>query len=85
VYRHIKEYTIPQYGDMAGSEQINEFTVEDCFKNMMRYINRRNSNTRGNKEKLRDIIKIAHYANFAYDKLSRELGEDIYPDASVET
>lgn len=46
---------------------------------MGRYFNRRKSMTRGPKEKLRDAIKIAHYASFIYDKLKAELKEgDVY-------
>ena len=34
---------------------------------------------RGTKEQLRDLLKVAHYAQFAYDKLRAELGEsDVY-------
>jgi|GEM_PF-3274744 len=42
---------------------------------MLRYVNRRKTNLRGNRERLRDLIKIAHYASFAYDKLRAELQE----------
>ena len=76
---HIIDYTLPQYGNEGGNEQADGFTVEDCYTNMLRYINRRKSMTRGPKEKLRDVIKIAHYANFIYDKLKEELAEtDVY-------
>jgi len=75
VREHIVQYTLPQYGSADGTEQIDAFTMEDCFLNMMRYINRRHSCVRGNKERLRDIIKIAHYASFIYDKLKAELRE----------
>jgi hypothetical protein len=76
---HISDYTLPQYGNQEGNEQVDTFSIEDCFKNMERYFNRRNSMTRGPKEKLRDVIKIAHYANFIYDKLKIELKEeDVY-------
>ena len=79
VYNHIKEYTLEQYGSDEGTEQVDSFTIEDCWKNMQRYYNRRKSNTRGNKEKLRDVIKVAHYAQFIYDKLKKELKEeDVY-------
>lgn len=79
VMRHIEQYTMAQYGNKEGNEQVDSFSVEDCFKSMERYFNRRNANVRGNKEKLRDLIKIAHYAQLAYDKLRRELDErDVY-------
>lgn len=78
--RHIDTYTREQYANPGGQEQIESFTVEDCWKNMERYFNRRHANTRGNVEKLRDLIKVAHYAQICYDKLKAELGEtDVYP------
>ena len=76
---HIVKYTEEQYGNPEGNEQVDSFTIEDCWQNMQRYYNRRKSNTRGNKEKLRDLIKVAHYAQLTYDKLKKELGEgDVY-------
>ena len=79
VHKHIDKYTLEQYGNPEGNEQVDGFTVEDCWKNVMRYYNRRNSNTRGDVEKLRDVIKVAHYMNFIYDKLKEELGApDVY-------
>ena len=84
VERHIVEYTLPQYGNDDGDEQVEGFSVEDCFVNMIRYINRRNANVRGDRERLRDLLKIAHYASFAYQKLrdGLELG-DVYPAPPV--
>lgn len=76
VAAHVKQYTLPQYGHEEGTDQAEQFSIEDCYTNMMRYINRRNSNTRGNKECLRDILKIAHYASFIYFKKKAELGEE---------
>lgn len=79
VKHHIEHYTLIQYGNPAGNEQVDSFSVDDCWKNMERYFNRRNANVRGNVERLRDVIKIAHYCNFIYDKLRDELGEsDVY-------
>lgn len=79
VFEHIIHYTLPQYGDQMGNEQIDSFTTDDCFQSMLRYINRRKANVRGDKERLRDLIKISHYAQLAYDKLKAELGmEDVY-------
>ena len=76
---HIINYTLEQYGNPEGDEQVESFTVSDCWQNIQRYYNRRNSNTRGNIEKLRDLIKVAHYAQLAYDKLKRDLEEeDVY-------
>jgi len=79
VLDHIERYTLEQYGSEEGTEQIDLFTTEDCWTNIQRYYNRRGSNVRGTKEALRDIIKVAHYAQFIYDKLKVELSEgDVY-------
>lgn len=79
MHLHIQTYTREQYGNPEGQEQVDGFTVADCWTNMERYFNRRRANTRGNVEKLRDLIKLAHYAQLAYDKLKVELGEpDVY-------
>jgi hypothetical protein len=76
---HILQYTLPQYGSEVGTEQVDGFTVEDCFTSMLRYINRRKVSVRGVTESLRDLIKVAHYAQLAYDKLKKNLGEeDLY-------
>ena len=81
---HIEQYTLPQYGNEGGQEQVEGFTVEDCFQCMSRYINRRHARVRGNVEALRDLIKIAHYAQFGYQKLRAELGEpDVYLDPDM--
>ena len=83
--RHILGYTLAQYGNPDGNEQVDSFSVEDCWKEMQRYYNRRHANVRGNQERLRDLIKIAHYAQFAYDKLRAELGEsDVYVECRCE-
>jgi hypothetical protein len=76
--KHIKEYTLIQYGSDIGNEQVDSFSTEDCWTSMMRYYNRRHSSVRGKKEQLRDMIKVAHYAQFIFTKLQKELKEDIY-------
>jgi len=78
---HIEQYTKVQYGNPEGDEQADRFTIDECWSNLNRYYNRRNSNTRGNKEKLRDVLKIAHYAQFIYNKLKTALDEpDVYKE-----
>ena len=67
VIKHIEEYTLPQYGD-SDVDQIDGFSVEDCWKNVQRYFNRRNSNARGTIEQKRDLLKIAHYMCFILSK-----------------
>ena len=79
VRRHIILYTLKQYGNPEGNEQVDGFSVEDCWTNAQRYYNRRNARVRGNKELMRDPIKVAHYMSFIYSKLRNELGEpDVY-------
>jgi len=79
VWRHINEYANVQYGNREGEDQVTDWSAEDCFKAIEKYINRRRTSVRGNKERLRDLFKIAHYAQLAYDKLRDELNEpDVY-------
>ena len=76
---HIETYPLAQYGNPEGNEQVDSFSVEDCWKEMQRYYNRRHANVRGDQERLRDLLKIAHYAQFAYHKLKAELEmDDLY-------
>ena len=72
VEEHITDYTLRQYGNSEGNEQVDNFTVEDCWENINRYYNRRKSAVRGEKERLRDPLKVAHYAQFIHDKLMGE-------------
>jgi len=80
VRKHITQYTIPQYQNPdAKTDQIGAWTADECITAIKRYTNRFGKNLRGNKEALRDMLKIAHYASFAYEKLKEELGEeDVY-------
>ena len=78
--RHILKYTLAQYGNPDGNEQVDSFSVEDCWKEIQRYYNRRNSSARGHKESLRDLLKVAHYAQIIHQKLQEQLGlPDLYP------
>ena len=86
---HIREYAIPQYqSENRNEDQVNASTLEECVTAIKKYISRFGKNIRGNEEALRDMLKIAHYAQFAYDKLKIELNEeDIYgqPDRPLHT
>jgi len=66
VGQHILDYTVEQYGD-AGQDQATDYTREDCWKQVLKYANRRNSNKRTGQEDL-DILKAAHYLCMAYFK-----------------
>lgn len=80
VEKHIIKYTIPQYqNEDAKSDQVGAWTAEECKTAIQRYVNRFGKNIRGTREALRDCLKIAHYAQFMYDKLQKELDEpDVY-------
>lgn len=68
VVGHIRNYTIPQYGD-APHDQIQEWSPEQCIDSIKRYVNRFGTNRRGRIEQLRDLAKIAHLAAIIFDKL----------------
>ncbi len=70
---HIVNYTLEQYGNPDGDEQVDTFTVEDCWTNVQRYYNRRKSAVRGEAERLRDTLKVAHYMCFIHDKLEKDM------------
>jgi len=83
VDKHIDQYTIPQYQNEDNeTDQVGAWTAEECLISIQRYVNRNKggNNARGVKEALRDMLKIAHYAQFAFDKIKAEHGieEDIY-------
>lgn len=67
VTHHIDGYTVPQYGD-APNDQVAEWTAEHCVNQLSKYASRFGSNARGGQDLL-DLLKIAHYAQLAYDKL----------------
>ena len=65
--KHIKEYTIPQYQNEDRKEdQVNIWTAKDCINAIKKYTSRFGKNVRGPKEALRDMLKIAHYAQLAW-------------------
>ena len=66
VETHIQEYANAQYGD-NGQDQATEYSREDCLKQVMKYMSRRNSNQREGQGDL-DILKAAHYLAMAYFK-----------------
>jgi len=80
VKKHIWQYTIPQYyNEDSDTDQVGAWDSLDCINAIKRYVNRFGRNQRGNTEALRDLLKIAHYAQFAYDRLKKETqSEDVY-------
>ena len=65
---HLREYAVPQYGD-APTDQLYNWTPDQCIKQIGKYVARMDSNARGEQEKLTDLLKIAHYASAAWLKL----------------
>ena len=41
VEKHIIQYANVQYGNKEGNEQIDTFTIKDCWQNMQQYYNRK--------------------------------------------
>jgi len=66
VMDHLKKYTVPQYGDV-GEDEITNYTVKDCVNHLSRYAKRYGSQSRANQQLL-DFVKIAHYAQCAWEK-----------------
>jgi len=67
VEAHIRDYTIPQYGDYPH-DQMSTFTDEDITTSIQRYENRRGKGARGIAEEMRDCLKIAHYCQCLYKR-----------------
>lgn len=68
VEQHIRDYTIPQYGD-GPDAMIESQDVEFCWQQIERYLRRRNVAVRGREEQIRDVLKVAHYASFIWRKM----------------
>lgn len=60
VTNHIETYTVPQYGDWPD-DNLTTMSDEAIVENIKRYLARIDSNSRGPKEGLRDMLKCAHY------------------------
>ncbi len=65
---HINNYTIPQYGD-APTDEVEQWTADQCVTAIQKYTKRFISSRRGRLETLRDMVKIAHFAQLAFDKM----------------
>ena len=70
VDHHIRNYTIPQYGDFPDDQCEQDFDECDIASNIKRYANRVGRGRRGIDEQLRDCLKMAHYACILYSKLA---------------
>jgi len=69
VINHIENYAVPQYGPDI-KENVDVEDTNDCLKYIAKYKNRHGSERRGRIEELRDLIKIAHFAQIGFDMMS---------------
>jgi hypothetical protein len=67
---HIENYVIPQYGD-DGHDPHSDYTVQDFFKAIERYIKRYGRNSRPGQQAL-DFFKSAHIVQEAFDKYKED-------------
>jgi|GEM_PF-811128 len=68
VLEHINLYTIPQYGDKPDDE-VEKWSPTMCMLSIAKYVKRFENGKRGQTETLRDMLKIAHFACLAYNKM----------------
>jgi len=79
--KHINVYAKPQYqSEDKAIDEAGLYSSQECVLAINKYINRYGKGVRGNIEALRDMFKISHYGQIAYEKLSRELGATIYEE-----
>lgn len=72
---HVKEYTIPQYGDYPY-DQFVLLTAHDCMIQIKRYTERNLREVIGGIERqINDMLKIGHYGAHAYKLLTNYHGE----------
>lgn len=65
VINHVENYSVPQYGpDITLNSDVEN--PKDCMKYISKYIQRYGSERRGRIEELRDLLKIAHFAQIAF-------------------
>lgn len=70
VLNHIENYTVPQYGD-KGSDNVSEYTPEECVLQSRKYAARFRRNQREGQDRL-DLLKSAHYNCLTWTKLHEE-------------
>jgi len=69
VLDHIKNYVLPQYGPDIKND-VDVENTEDCLKYIAKYRNRHGASRRGRIEELRDLVKIAHFSQYAFDMMN---------------
>lgn len=67
VLDHIEDYTVSQYGD-SPDDLVEQWSAGDCVNALQKYVARFGKNSRDGQEGL-DMLKIAHFAQLAFDKL----------------
>ena len=67
VLDHIEDYTVPQYGD-SPDDYVESWTAAECVLALGKYQQRFGKNTRLGQATL-DLLKMAHFAQLAYDKI----------------
>ena len=75
VAEHLREYTVPQYGD-EGEDEITNYSVEDCINQISKYTKRYGSQSRSGQQEL-DFVKIAHYVQCAWEKYNKVMIDDV--------
>jgi len=63
VARHVENYAVAQYGD-AGDDPISDYSPQDCFRQVKKYMDRFGRNQRSGQQEL-DFFKMAHYIQLA--------------------
>jgi hypothetical protein len=76
VRNHVDNYTVPQFGD-APHDNIEKWTAADCVRQIGKYVARFGTNQRGKEDQLLDMLKIAHYASVAHEKMKAELQAEV--------
>jgi hypothetical protein len=66
VAKHLREYTVPQYGDV-GEDLITGYDCRDCVEQVTKYAKRFGTQSREGQQEL-DFVKIAHYVQCAWEK-----------------
>lgn len=67
VANHIENYTVKQYKDYP-EDQVTGWDEHILKEQIQKYLNRLDSNQRGDMEANMDLIKIAHYAQMIWSK-----------------
>lgn len=67
VANHIENYTIKQYKDFP-EDQVTRWDEHILKEQIQKYLNRIDSNQRGDMDANMDLIKIAHYAQMIWSK-----------------